>query len=96
MICEHLTPLANDLVAAGVRETYRGQAWTHNCREWVYFDCCLDRKSIRTRLGLSDIVQDHEHIGTHDGRESGFYCLQCRDAIMGVHKLDAAGKFVMT
>ena len=96
MICEHLKLLENDLVAAGVRETYRGQAWTHNCREWVYFDCYLDRDSIRKRLDLPDVVQDREHCGTHDGQESGFYCTQCHDGIMGVHKHYAAGKSVVT
>ena len=26
------------LIARGIRENYRGQPWSMNCREWVYFD----------------------------------------------------------
>ena len=46
MVCEHLAALEKELIAAGVPITYRGQAWSDNCREWVYFDCCLDRAAI--------------------------------------------------
>jgi hypothetical protein len=42
MTCEHLLPLEEALLAEGIRETSRGQAWSENCREWVYFDCRLD------------------------------------------------------
>ena len=56
------------------------------CREWVYFDCYLDLKSIRRRMTLADCVADHEHLGTHSGQEAGFVCTQCQDAVMGVHK----------
>jgi len=36
-------------------------------------------------------VHDHDHLGTHDGQESGFVCTACDDAIMGVHERYAAG-----
>ena len=85
MVCEHLAALEKELVAAGVRETFRGQAWSHNCREWVYFDCVLDRSSIRARTDFAECVQDHEHLGTHDGQEAGFVCTACNDGIMGAH-----------
>ena len=49
MVCEHLRQLEDELIAAGVREKFRGRAWSRNCREWVYFDCYLDRDSIRQR-----------------------------------------------
>ena len=42
MVCEHLYPLEQALLAAGIAETYRGQPWSRNCREWVYFDADLD------------------------------------------------------
>ena len=48
MTCEHLRQLENEMIAAGVRQTCRGQAWTGNCREWVYSDCYLDRIGMYT------------------------------------------------
>lgn len=83
MTCEHLQPLEQELIARGVRETFRGQAWSDNCREWVYFDCFLDLAAIRSRMAMAPCVKDHEHRGTHDGSEQGFVCADCHDAIMG-------------
>ena len=85
MTCEHLRHLEAEILAAGLHETFRGPAWSQNCREWVYFDCYLDRESIRKRLPLADCVHDHEHRGTHDGAEAGFVCTLCHDAIIGLH-----------
>jgi hypothetical protein len=85
MTCEHLRELEQALLDAGIAETYRGQAWSDNCREWVYFDCILDLRSLRKRFRLGEIVKDHDHRGTHDGCERGFYCSQCHDGIMGCH-----------
>jgi hypothetical protein len=42
MTCEHLRPLEQAMIDAGMKETFRGQAWSNNCREWVYFDCFID------------------------------------------------------
>jgi hypothetical protein len=50
MLCEHLQPLEKEILEAGIKETFRGEAWTKNCREWVYFDCYLDRESIKKRF----------------------------------------------
>jgi len=85
MICEHLSELERHLTEAGFSETFRGQAWSDNCREWVYFDCYLPLALIRTRLRLDVCVEDHQHLGTHDGRESGFVCRVHHDGIMGHH-----------
>ena len=82
--CHYLRPLEHELAARGVRETFRGQAWSSNCREWIYFDCWLDLASIRARLSLPPCVEDHEHRGTHDGSERGFVCRECQDAVMGL------------
>jgi hypothetical protein len=86
MTCEHLRELEAEMISVGLRETFRGAAWSEGCREWVYFDCWLDRPSIRRRLALADCVHDHDHLGTHSGQEAGFVCIRCNDAIMGVHK----------
>jgi hypothetical protein len=94
MLCEHLTPLEHELHAAVIQETFRGQAWSSNCHEWVYFACFLDRPTIRARMQLAECVKEHEHRGTHDGQEAGFVCAACNDAIMGVHPSEA-GKVVV-
>ena len=86
MICEHLRALEEEMIAAGVRITFRGEAWSENCHEWVYFDCLIDTPAIRKRMDLAPCVKDHEHLGTHDGQESGFVCADCKDGIMGVHR----------
>lgn len=85
MLCEHLQPLEAALHTANIRETFRGQAWSSNCREWVYFDCILNLPLLRQRFALPDFVKDHIHRGTHDGQEAGFVCERCQDAIMGNH-----------
>jgi hypothetical protein len=83
MTCEHLRLLEQAILARGIRETFRGPAWSMNCREWVYFDCFIDTQSVRSRFTLADCVQEHIHRGTHDGQERGFVCSQCHDGIMG-------------
>ncbi len=89
MVCEHLRALEQALLEHGVKETFRGQAWSQNCREWVYFDCYLDLPALRARFAFAPCVSDHVHRGTFDGQEAGLVCNQCHDAIMGVHPVDA-------
>jgi hypothetical protein len=84
MLCHHLADLEAELQGS-YAEIYRGRPWSQNCREWVYFDCVLDRKAIRARLPLAGCVLDHEHLGTIEGAEAGFVCELDHDAIMGVH-----------
>jgi len=47
MVCHHLRGLEKALKEAGFTETSRGQAWSRNCREWVYFNVVLDIEKIR-------------------------------------------------
>ena len=84
-MCEHLTSLEAAIMKAGIRETYRGQPWGQNCREWVYFDCVLDVGRIREQMDLPDCVIIHENTDPKSGIELGFYCATCHDAIMGRH-----------
>jgi hypothetical protein len=96
MLCQHLAQLEQELLAANIPVTFRGQAWSSNCREWVYFACWLDRQSIRSRIVFPEFVKDHVHRGTHDGQESGLVCAQCNDAVMGLYSSDqseGSGKF---
>ena len=83
MVCEHLNAVEAALLAKDIRVTFRGQAWSDNCREWVYFDAWLDNIAIRQNFTLAPCVEDHSHRGTHDGQESGLVCSACRDALMG-------------
>ena len=92
MLCEHLHPLEEAMIASGLRETYRGQAWSRNCREWVYFDCYIDLEGVRNGFALDACVHDHEHRGTHDGQERGLVCTQCHDGIMGRYERDIGVK----
>lgn len=83
MTCEHLQPLEKAILARGIRETFRGEAWSLNCREWVYFDCFIDVEAVRRAFELSPSVVEHTHRGTHDGQERGLVCSRCHDALMG-------------
>ena len=91
MVCEHLAALERELLERGIEETSRGQAWSQNCREWVYFACRLDLPALRARFQFAPCVTDHTHRGTHDGSEAGLVCAQCHDAIMGAHPEVGAG-----
>jgi len=74
------------MLARGIRETFRGAAWSLNCREWVYFDCFIDMAAVCSKFALADCVQEHVHRGTHDGQERGFVCAQCHDGVMGSYE----------
>lgn len=82
-ICEHLREVLRDVLEQGARITFAGQAWSHNCRMWVYVDVPLDLAALRARHQIDPCVIDHEHRGTHDGRERGLVCTACKDAVMG-------------
>ena len=86
MVCEHLKELEQAIIDAGIKITYRGQAWS-NVNEWGYFDCVLDLPECRARFSLPEFVVDHIHRGTHDGTEQGLYCEKCRDGVMGRHPI---------
>jgi hypothetical protein len=85
MVCEHLQELENEIKDNLVNEKFKGQAWTNNCREWVYYDCYFNIKEIRKRIILDDCVADHSYYDLKAGGEEGFICTKCKDGIMGVH-----------
>lgn len=87
MTCEHLMTLEKELARIGMKEVYRGKAWSDNCREWVYYDCVfpnLEKTIDRFHLD-KEFVAIHSHLGTHDGQEHGLFCNLCKDGIMGKH-----------
>ena len=83
MTCQHLKALEAELIAAGVKETYRGAAWTKNCREWVYFDVVLDTSDLSARFKFPPCVKVYENLDEKSGTERGFECTECKDAITG-------------
>jgi hypothetical protein len=86
MTCKHLRQIEQAIQARWIRETSRGQAWSRNCREWVYFDCYIDTAAVRRSFKLASCVIEHKHHGTHDGSERGFYCKKCDDGVMGCYE----------
>ena len=85
MICEHLAGLEKELKKLKIKETYRGQAWGENCREWVYFDCYLNTKKLRKRFRYPEYIRYHVNDDERSGLEEGFTCTLCNDGIMGLH-----------
>ena len=83
MVCVHLRAIEEELLRQGRTVTFRGAAWSRNCREWVYFDGVLPIAELRRKFPLEPCVIDHEHRGTHDGQERGLVCTTDWDAIMG-------------
>ncbi|MEZ5012719.1 MAG: hypothetical protein R2794_00350 [Chitinophagales bacterium] len=84
-MCEHLIKLEKAIQAAGIKETFRGQAWSDNCREWVYFDCRLHIDKVTQLFALPPCVELYSNEDERSGLEQGFVCVLCHDAIMGVH-----------
>jgi hypothetical protein len=91
MICIHLIELESALQEFDARETYRGQAWSDNCRLWVYFDVVLDIAALQQRFKFDACVTVHENLDPKSGTERGFVCETCHDAIMG--RLTGAKEF---
>lgn len=84
-LCEHLQPMLDALLAAGAQVVFAGQAWSNNCRLWVYLDRTLDTSALSRRFQPAACVQVHSHRGTHDGCEHGFYCAEHQDGLMGLY-----------
>jgi len=86
MVCEHLATLEGELTSNRVAITYRGQAWSKDCREWVYFDVVLDTASLAKRFSFSPCVTVHVNDDPKSGQERGFVCNQCHDAVIGLYE----------
>lgn len=84
MVCRHLAALETALIERGFKATFRGAAWTKNCREWVYFDVRFDIAATRKQFDFPDCVQVHENLDGKSGTERGFECTACHDAVMGL------------
>lgn len=95
MPCKHLQPLESAILAQGIEETFRGQAWSDNCREWVYFNCLLNVEAIKQGWQLAACVKISGNDDPRSGCELGFYCMECQDGIMGMHPAHAKSGAVL-
>jgi hypothetical protein len=84
-MCEHLIKAEEYIKSKGIPEYWRGQPWTDNCREWIYFDCRFDPAALKEKLALDPCVQVHDYFDIKAGAELGLYCSICKDGVMGVH-----------
>jgi hypothetical protein len=94
-MCEHLAALDRHLKESGFEETFRGQAWSNNCREWAYYDCVLNFESLRKKFNLPDFVVVHFNDDPRSGLEAGFTCEECKDGVIGAHPSVGKGKIVV-
>jgi len=85
MTCQHLIAIETALIDAGITEKYRGQPWSTNCREWVYFDCRLDVDALMDTNDLGPTIEAFHNNDPRSGLESGIRCSQCHDALVGIH-----------
>lgn len=84
-MCIHLKPAEEYIKSKGIPEFWRGQPWTNNCREWVYFDCLFSPLDLKNKLGLDDCVTIHDYYDIKAGSERGLFCEICKDGVMGIH-----------
>lgn len=83
--CMHLRPVQEYLMRLNIKETFRGQTWSINCRDWIYYDCVLAAESLIKRFDLQDCVEEHNYLNIKVGGEMGLYCKTCHDAVVGQH-----------
>lgn len=86
MVCAHLASIERALSEAGVPITFRGQPWSKNCREWVYFDVVLDTNALSKRFAFDSCVSVHVNDDVKSGQERGFVCNKCHDAVIGLYE----------
>jgi hypothetical protein len=60
-MCIHLKQLEDYITSKGITETWRGQAWTNNSREWIYFACILETQVLKKKLQLEPCIETHDY-----------------------------------
>ena len=91
-MCAHLKPVEDYLLSKGYKEIYRGQVWSNNCREWIYFNTVLQPKELINQFKLESFIIIHDYEDIKVGAELGLECTICKDAIMGYHPNSAYSK----
>jgi len=84
MVCHHLEILAADIENLGI-EKVPGQYNLMDDCECIYFDCRLDRKSIRSKSHFPDFIEDLILPNAEGHPEEGFICKRCNLVVMGAH-----------
>lgn len=84
-MCIHLKPVEDYLLSKGYHEVYRGQVWSNNCREWIYFNTILQPQELIIQFRLDSTIIIHDYQDIKVGSELGLECTICHDAIMGYH-----------
>ena len=90
-MCDHLRPLEDHLASLKCAVSFAGQAWSSNCRHWIYYQVLLDCEALRKRFKLPDCVEIHANDDPRSGREKGLVCSVDHDGIIGRHPEDAKG-----
>lgn len=86
MVCQHLEQLAMDIESQEFPEIYRDQQESASGVQWNYFDCYLDRKSIRQKWDFPDFIKDHIDQNMDGTPEEGLMCEKCNCGIIGLQK----------
>jgi hypothetical protein len=84
-MCIHLKAVEDYIKQQGIVEYWRGQPWTRNCREWIYFECVFSPTQLKAKLGLDACVDIHIYNDIKAGSEQGLICNECKDGVMGLH-----------
>jgi len=88
--CEHLRPLEDAILAAGVPFAPIVSPYAENHTTWFMCDATFDEPSLRRRLLLPEFVTYTEYDGRVAGSDATFACARCDHAILGCHPLYAA------
>lgn len=84
-MCIHLKSLEDFLKSENIAEVYRGQVWSKNCREWIYYDVILNPQKLKDKFHFDATIIIHDYKDIKVGSELGLVCTLCNDAIMGAH-----------
>ncbi len=87
--CEHLRPVEEAVLAAGVRFGPIMSPWCNDSTTWFMCAATFDEPSLRKRLELPDFVRYSEYDGRVAGADATFACTRCDHAILGLHPLFA-------
>jgi hypothetical protein len=84
-MCIHLKSLEDFLKRKNIKEVYRGQVWSKNCREWIYYDAILNPQKLKDKFHFDSSIIIHDYEDIKVGSELGLFCTLCNDAIIGTH-----------
>jgi hypothetical protein len=76
-----LEALDNYVRNKNVKELFRGNAWSKNCREWVYYDCVLNVKKLKEKFSFNNCVIIREYNDIKVANELGFFCNRSKMAL---------------